>query len=133
MQGTIDLIQINTRGSGISESIGKRVEAWGVWGSLPLGVVFALAFCPGSAVLFFGNLVPLAVKFESALLLPLTYGAGTALPVVLFAVLIVVSTSAVGRAYDRMSQFEWWARRATGTIFVVIGVYFTLKYIFRVL
>ena len=97
-----------------------------------MGVVFALSFCPGSAALFFASLIPLSVKYESAFVLPIVYGAGTALPVLAFAILIVVSTNAVGRAYDRITQFEWWARRITGVLFIGIGVYFCLAFVFRV-
>ena len=129
----VGLIQFNTRGSRLGERVGQRVETWGIWSGLALGVVFALSFCPGSAALFFGSLVPLAVKYESHLLLPTVYGAGTALPVLLFAILITLGTRAVGQAFNRITQFEWWARRATGVLFIGIGVYFSLAYIFRVL
>lgn len=128
----VGLIEFNTRGSGLAARVGKRVETWGIWGGLVLGVVFALSFCPGSAALFFGSLIPLAVKYESPLVLPTVYGAGTALPVLAFAILIVVSTHAVGRAFDRITQFEWWARRITGVLFIGIGVYFCLVFIFHV-
>lgn len=127
------LIQFNMRGSRLGERAGKRVETWGMWSGLALGVVFALSFCPGSAALFFGSLVPLAVKCESPLLFPIVYGAGTALPVLVFAILIVFSTRAVGQAFNRITQFEWWARHATGVLFIGIGMYFSLAYIFRVL
>ena len=129
----VGLIQFTPKGSKMGERVGKRVETWGMWGGLALGIVFALSFCPASAALFFGSLVPLAVKFESRVLLPTVYGAGTALPVLAFAILIVVGTRAVGRAYNRITQFEWWARHVTGVIFIGIGVYFSLAYIFRVL
>lgn len=128
----VGLIQFNTKGSRLGESVGRRVETWGMWSGLALGVVFALSFCPGSAALFFGSLVPLAVTHESPLLLPTVYGAGTALPVLVFAILIVLGTGAVGQAFNRIAQFEWWARRVTGAIFIGIGVYFSLAYIFRV-
>ncbi|MBN2561870.1 MAG: sulfite exporter TauE/SafE family protein [Phycisphaerae bacterium] len=129
----VGLIQFNTRGSRLGEKVGKRVETWGMWGGLALGVVFALSFCPASAALFFGSLVPLAVKCESPMLSPMVYGVATALPVLVFAILIVLSTRAVGRAFDKITQFEWWARHATGVIFIGVGVYFSLAYIFRVL
>lgn len=128
----VGLIQFNTKGTGLGERVGKRVETWGVWSGMALGVVFALSFCPGSAALFFGSLVPLAVKYESRLLLPTVYGAGTALPVLVFAILIALGTRAVGQAFNRITQFEWWARRATGAIFIGVGVYYSLAYIFRV-
>ena len=129
----VGLIVVTPKGSRLAENAGKRVETWGMWGGLALGVVFALSFCPASAALFFGSLVPLAVKYESRLLLPMVYGAGTALPVLVFAILIVLSTHAVSQAFNRITQFEWWARRVTGVIFIVIGVYFALTYVFRVL
>ena len=129
----IGLIQINVRGSGLAERVGKRVETWGTWAGLPLGIVFALSFCPGSAALFFGGLIPLAVKHQSAVMLPTFYGAGTALPVLLFAILVVVSTKALAAVFDRVTQFELWARRITGGLFIAIGIYFCLKFVFRVL
>lgn len=128
----LGLIRFSTRGSQLSDRMGRRVAGWGVGGGLALGVVFALSFCPASAALFFGSLVPLAVKYESPLLLPTLYGVGTALPVLVFALLIVVSTRAMGRAFNRITQFERWARRITGALFIAIGIYFSLAYIFRV-
>lgn len=127
----LDLLRLPTRGSGLGQRIGERVSGWGVWAGFALGVVFALSFCPASAALYFAGLVPLAIKFESIVLLPSVFGLATALPVVLFAVLIVVSTSAMARAFDRISVFEKWARRLTGIVFVVVGFYFSLVFIFE--
>ena len=81
----LGLIRFSTRGTQLSERMGQRVARWGVWGGLVLGALFALSFCPTSAALFFGSLVPLAVKYESRLVLPMLYGVGTALPVLAFA------------------------------------------------
>ena len=128
----LDLIRISSRGSNIGQRVGHRAERWGVWGGLLLGVVFALAFCPASAALFFGSLVPISIKYESRLWLPLAYGLGTALPVMLFALAIAAGAGAVARAFHRLAVFERWARTATGVIFVGVGVYFSLAFIFRV-
>jgi cytochrome c biogenesis protein CcdA len=129
----LDLIVLNLPDSGVSEKTQKRVERLGIWGGALLGIVFALSFCPVSAALFFGSLVPLAVKYDSGILLPCIYGVGTALPVTLFAVLIAIGIGSVGKAYDKIVQFEWWARRATGAIFIVVGIYLSLVHIFGVL
>ena len=56
------------------ERLRQHLEAKGVWGALPLGALFALSFCPVSAALFFGSLVPLAVRFDSPVLIPTLYG-----------------------------------------------------------
>ena len=128
----LELISFRSAGSGVGEKVGRRVESWGLWGALILGAVFALSFCPVSAALFFGSLVPLAVKAGSGVLLPSIYGIGTAAPVVVFALLLAFGAGAVGAAFNRISAFEKWARRATGALFIAIGIYFCLAHIFRV-
>lgn len=129
----LDLINIGSFGAGLGQRVGKRVEGWGVWAGLALGVVFALSFCPSSAALFFGSLLPLSIKYESSWLLPSMYGVSTALPVIVFAGLIAVGAKAVGSAFNKVGAFERWARRVTGVIFVGVGIYFSLRFIFRVL
>ena len=126
----LGLIEFDVKGSGLAARLGKRVETWGIWSGLALGVVFALSFCPGSAALFFASLIPLAIKLESGVILPLLYGVGTALPVVVFATLIAVGAHYMGKLFHRITQFELWARRITGVLFIVLGIYFSLKYIF---
>ena len=129
----LGLIQFSMGGSGVSERMQKRVDALGVWGALLLGIVFALSFCPTSAALFFGSLIPLSLSANSSVTLPVIYGIGTALPVLVFAVLIAVSAQSVGKAFNVLSKIEWWARMLTGGIFVLAGIYFALKYIFEVI
>lgn len=128
----LGLVEIRTRGSNVGQRIGRRAERWGIWGGLLLGVVFALAFCPSSAALFFGSLLPISVKFESRLWFPLAYGLGTALPVILFALAIAAGAGAVARAFQQVAVFERWARMATGVLFIAVGVYFSLVFVFRV-
>jgi cytochrome c biogenesis protein CcdA len=110
------------------EQLRERLQAKGVWGALPLGALFAVSFCPVSAALFFGSLVPLAVRFDSPLLLPGLYGAGTALPVVAFAILIAFGARFVAQTFNRLAVVERWARRLTGIVFVGVGIYMTLIY-----
>ena len=112
---------------GVSDKLQNRVDRAGVWGAGLLGVIFALAFCPVSAGLFFGGLVPLAVERSSPLMLPLVYGVGTALPVAFFAVLLAVGAGWLGTALDRVQVFEVWARRVTAVVFVGVGIYETLR------
>jgi len=128
----LGLIEFHTRGSELGARVSRRAERWGIWGGLLLGVVFALAFCPSSAALYFGSLLPISVKYESRLWLPLAYGLGTALPVILFAFAIAAGAGTVARAFQQVALFERWARTATGLVFVAVGVYFSLVFIFRV-
>ncbi|RJP75655.1 MAG: sulfite exporter TauE/SafE family protein [Candidatus Abyssobacteria bacterium SURF_17] len=116
-------------GIGLSDSFKRRIEGMGVAGAALLGIIFALSFCPVSAALFFGSLIPLAVSSGSAALLPSVYGIGTALPVAVFAILIASGVHSVGKLFNRITSFELWARRITGVLFIAIGIYFCLIYI----
>ncbi len=129
----IGLIELQLGGGGMGERLQKRVDALGIWGSLLLGVVFALTFCPTSAALFFGSLVPLSLTLGSRVALPAIYGIGTALPVLVFAVLLATSAQSVGKAYNVLAKLEWWARMLTGGIFILIGIYFSLAFVFEVI
>ena len=123
-------LRINPPGFGIGERMQQRIESWGIWGSAALGVIFALSFCPVSAALFFGSLVPLAINDGSGVLLPSLYGVGTGLPVLIFSVAIALGARAVGKAFDTLASIERWARRGTGVIFIIVGIYYSLTYIF---
>jgi cytochrome c-type biogenesis protein len=98
-----------------------------------LGIVFALSFCPVSAALFFGSLIPLAVDNGSSVLLPALYGVGTGLPVFVVAVLIASGAHAVGKALDNLALIGRWARQITGCIFLGVGIYYSLAYAFGIL
>lgn len=130
----LELIHINISGGASSgEKIQKAAERSGIWGAGLLGLLFALSFCPISAALFFGSLIPLSVRHKSIFMLPSLYGIGTGLPVIVFAFLIALGTQAVGKAFNMLTRIEWWARRITGVIFIAVGIYYSLVYVFGVL
>lgn len=129
----LEVVRLKVRGGGIAEGLQRRVEASGVWGAGILGIVFALSFCPVSAALFFGSLVPLALRHGSKVLLPSLYGIGTALPVLVFALLIAFGARSLSTAYEKVTRFERWGRRITAVLFLAVGVYYTLIYNFGVM
>ena len=149
----VGLITVTSGGTMMSERMQNRIDAMGIWGALLLGVLFAVSFCPTSAAWFFGLLaltmgseagaitavlarvgiaIPTASVPGGAVLLPLIYGIGTALPVIIVAFLLAYSAQSVGRTYNVLSRVEWWARMATGWIFILIGGYFSMAYVFEV-
>lgn len=128
----LDVISFSFRGSGLGSSLQEKVERFGIWGAGLLGLLFALSFCPVSAALFFGSLIPLAVEHNSSFLMPTVYGIGTALPVIVFAFVIAISTRLVGVIFNKLKAIEKWARRITGGVFIVVGIYYILTYIFGV-
>jgi len=128
----LEIWRPNLPGAGLGARLQGRVERYGVWGAAILGMVFALSFCPISAALFFGSLIPIAIEHESGVLMPTLYGIGTALPVVVVAALVAGGTRFVGTIFNKLSVFERWARRITAVIFILVGVYYTLIYLFDV-
>ncbi|MFZ5565164.1 MAG: sulfite exporter TauE/SafE family protein, partial [Thermodesulfobacteriota bacterium] len=106
-----------------------RMSRGGAVGAVFLGFVFALSFCPVSAALFFGSVLPLALKFESGVWLPLWYGVGTALPVIGFAGLLAFSVRFAGNFVKGLSFVERYLRWLTAVIFIGMGVYFTITYL----
>lgn len=128
----LNLLSYAGTGSGLGEKMQGHVARWGIWGSVPLGFVFALSFCPVSAALFFGSLIPLALEAHSPVLLPLSYGIGTAIPVLAVGFVVGLSVSSIGRVFDKLTRIEKWARRTTGIVFIAVGLYLSLKYIFNI-
>ncbi len=125
----LGLFKFRVSGPSLGQGLQGKVEKYGLWGGGLLGLLFALSFCPVSAALFFGSLIPLAVEQESNLLMPTVYGIGTALPVVVFAVLIATGARFVGTVFNKLAMFERWARRVTGAAFVLVGLYYCAVYL----
>ncbi len=112
----------------------EKLKEWlaskGYIGSLLLGVLFALAFCPYSGVLFFGVLIPLVLKSPESLLLPPVFALGTGLPVIVFSFLIAFSIQKVSRAFQIVQKVEKIMRYAVASIFLISGVYY-LQYLIK--
>lgn len=121
-----------TGGSGMLAGLEARAGKLGLLGAGFLGFVFALTFCPVSAALFFGSLIPLAVKHESWFILPTIYGVGTAVPVVVFSVILAFAANRLSRAFDVLTHAEVWMRRLTAVVFILIGGYYCLTELFGV-
>lgn len=118
------------KGPEFSESFKKRLAGKGLAGAFLLGFLFALAFCPVSAVWFFGSVIPLCLETESRLFLPLVYGVGTALPVVGIALALAYSAQLAGKVLNKITLVELWFRRIAGGLFIIIGLYFLVRFTF---
>jgi cytochrome c-type biogenesis protein len=117
-------------GAAWGESLQRRAAAAGVLGAGLLGMLFALSFCPVSAGLFFGGLIPLAAAEGSRVLLPAVYGLGTGLPVVAVAVPMALGAHWLGGTLHRLGQVEGAARPATGIVFIAAGIYLSATHLF---
>ena len=130
--GILGWIPVRLPSTGFGEGFRARVAGRGALGAGALGILFALSFCPVSAGLFFGGLIPLAISAHSRVILPAVYGVGTGLPVVFFAVLIAFGASGVAKAFNALAGFERAARVLTGVIFLAAGGWLILTHLLGV-
>lgn len=122
----LDILKIKFPGlSGIT----RRFQETGTnsyWDVLLLGIVFALAFCPYSGVLYFGMLIPMTISSASGLYLPVVFAIATGIPVIIFAWLLAYTVSGVGKLYTKLKTFEIWFRRVISVVFIGVGIYYVV-------
>ncbi len=128
----LDIIKFVVPGFTIPQRHQEKLAGSGAGGAFLLGLVFALAFCPVSAALFFGSLIPLALNNKSGPLLPFIYGTGTGIPVLVFAFMIALGVKSLGRWFGRLARLEYYMRKITGALFVLIGLYYFVIFIFGI-
>jgi threonine/homoserine/homoserine lactone efflux protein len=109
--------------------LGERVEKRGIHNYLDimiLGIVYALAFCPYSGVLYFGMLIPMTISDASGLLLPVAFAVATGVPVIVFSWLLAYTVSGVSAMYGKIRAFEYWFRKVIAVVFIGIGIYYVI-------
>ncbi|MCK5215393.1 MAG: sulfite exporter TauE/SafE family protein [Candidatus Omnitrophica bacterium] len=129
----LDIIRINIAGLSISQEKQQSLVDYGIGGAFALGVIFSLSFCPVSAALFFGSLIPLALNSRLGIVLPFLYGLGTGLPVIILALGIALGVTKASFWFKKMSAFERYTKKITGVIFILVGLYYIWAYIISAL
>lgn len=123
----LDVVKIRFPGfSGLTETIGSKGKG-SYWSTLLLGMVFALAFCPYSGVIYFAMLIPVTIASTGGLYLPVVFALATGLPVIIFAWLLAFSVGSVGKLYNRLKVFELWFRRVVAVLFIGVGFYYLIR------
>lgn len=120
----LDIIRINFPGLG---KLGDKMEQnpkKGFWQVLLLGIVFALAFCPYSGLLYFGMLIPITIASPSGLFLPMIFAVATGLQVIVLAWMLAFTVSEVGSFYNKLKTFEKWFRKVVAVVFILVGLYY---------
>ena len=118
----INFFKSNAKLDALKEKLAKK----GFLGSFLLGVVFALAFCPFSGVLFFGMLIPLAIKAGDGLIIPAVFAIATGLPVIILSFILVYGVSKLGTIMNKIQTFEKWIRKLVAVTFIIVGIYYTI-------
>jgi cytochrome c-type biogenesis protein len=123
----LDFIRINFPGFGrLSEKMERR-KSWRFIDAVLLGIIFALAFCPYSGVLYFGMLIPLTIANPSGLYLPVLFALASGIPVIIFAWVLAYTVSGIGNLYNKIKKFEFWFRRVIAILFIIVGIYYIIR------
>jgi cytochrome c-type biogenesis protein len=126
----LDVLKIKFPGlSGLTSGM-ERKKRWGYLDVILLGIVFALAFCPYSGVLYFGMLIPMTISNASGLYLPVIFAIATGIPVIIIAWILAYAVSGLGSAYNKIKSFEIWFRRVIAVLFIVVGIYYIIRVYF---
>jgi cytochrome c-type biogenesis protein len=126
----LDIVKMNLPGLSRLTSGTHKKTKWSYFDAVLLGLVFALAFCPYSGVLYFGMLVPITVNSASGLYLPLIFAIATGIPVIILAWVLAYAVSGIGTIYNRIKFFEFWFRRVIAVVFIIIGIYYIIRIYF---
>lgn len=103
---------------------GEGLARKGGLGALLLGMLFAMAFCPTSGVLYFGMLIPMSATAAAGYMLPMLFAVATALPVLAVAWILAFSVQRIGSFYGKMQTIQKLLNGIVGGLFVIIGIYY---------
>lgn len=97
-------------------------SSW-LW-SFFLGIFFAIAFCPHRLVYFF-TMIDIAISLPAAWnwLLPIIFGLGTGLPIMIIAWLISYSAIPIQKLTQRLHLLQRWVRYVSAALFIGFGIY----------
>ena len=109
---------------------GEGLARRGGIGALMLGVLFALAFCPTSGVLYFAMLMPMSASVSMGYMLPILFAIATALPVLIVAWVLAFSAGQIGAVYGKMQSIQKWLNIVVGILFIAIGLYYCVTIYF---
>jgi cytochrome c-type biogenesis protein len=123
----LDIFRINFPGFSRLTSGLQNKKKWRYIDAVLLGLIFALAFCPYSGVLYFGMLVPLTITSASGLYLPVIFAIATGIPVIIFAWVLAYTISGIGGLYNKIKVFELWFRRVIAVVFIIVGIYYIIR------
>ena len=108
-------------------------DRFGQWSALPLGIMFALAFCPTTAATFLAMLtltaerMTISATLTPLLTLPVFFGLGASLPILLFAGILSAQRRSLDQMFRRITGIERPARWLTGAVFIIAGLWLTFR------
>ncbi len=106
---------------------GTIIKRNGPLGAIILGMTLALAFCPESAVFYFGLMIPLAMKSSISIIIPIVFAIAAALPVAVIAYLMSKAVNKVQSISHAFETFQKILNAVTGLLFIIIAILLWLE------
>lgn len=100
---------------------GTIIRRNGPLGAIILGMTLALAFCPESAVFYFGLMIPLAMNSSISILIPIAFAIAASVPVVVIAYLMNKAYDKTQKISSSLETFQTIINAVTGILFLVIA------------
>jgi cytochrome c biogenesis protein CcdA len=126
----LDIFHINIDiGGGILAGLMKKTHALGLIGAFFLGLLYGCAFCPYSAALFFGILIPMALGTSQGYVLPLFFGMGVNIPVLVFTAFLVLGVQKARHIMGEISQSWTLISRILGISLISVSSYYLYPHI----
>jgi len=98
---------------------------WSGFSAFPFGLMIAISFCPATASIFFGILVPLSVDHDQRILFPLLYAAGASVSLITISALLVQGVNLTKNRY-----IVNYLPRISGWIIILIGIILSLQRVY---
>lgn len=103
----------------------QKSKRWKGFYALPMGSLLALSFCPATAAVFFGILIPLTIQHDQIIVFPLIYSLGATLPLIGIVMMVLKG----GRLFLR-KRWQKMIPLIAGWIIICIGIYISIHQIF---
>lgn len=101
----------------------RRHHKAGLFGAFLLGAFFAMSFCPVSALIYFGVLIPMSAQATGGYLLPVVFSLATSIPVLAVAWTIAYSMHNLGKFVGKLQSFQRWFNIVVALLFIAVGIF----------
>lgn len=103
-------------------------ERKGIIGAFVLGLLFAMAFCPVSGIIYFGMVLPMASATALGIFYLILFAIASGILVLLLAWVIAFGMSSLGKFYNQVQTFQKWLNRVVAVAFILAGIYYFYVY-----
>lgn len=100
---------------------GEMIHRNGPLGALILGMTLAFAFCPESAVFYFGLMLPLSITSQAGVLVPLLFAITASIPVLFLAWAIKKTLTQADMLNITFEHAQQWINGIVGFLFVLMA------------